>query len=503
MNKKILSILLIMIIFFTGCTTGAINGKIADRKVDTDTVIVGGGIAGLTSAFFLDKGGKDFILLEKEEVVGGKAINGKKDGLYYAKGTEYIGYPEDNLKVMIDDLGINLLEIPSPMDIHVDNGRKYYGDIGNVLHLVENSSVEEFNEFVGQVLEIYDEYEELPYFDDESSIADLDKLTAGEWFRENDYSQVYYDTYNVTSKGLFGATLEEVSALNVIPEIAFDFIGQVEMKEEYMEELKKMNKPYKERRGSGAYTFEKGISEIPLAIYNKFKHKISLSSLVRKVEKKEDIYYTTYMDLSSNEKKVVKSNNVILAVPSPIVPLLAKDLLTEDQINSLEKIPYASYITLALFTDEYVVNEAFDIAVADGYFFTDIYDSTWVQREYDESVRNEKSSVLSFYIAPESCYSKKIIDMDDEAIIKRVYEDSAIVPGLENIKKYVTGYDIYRIKYAYPVMVPGAYERIQKLHDEMQGSLQLAGDYMVYPTLEGAVESGIIAAKKILLNRDK
>lgn len=43
---------------------------------------------------------------------------------------------------MIESLNINLVEIPSPMDIHYAD-KKYYGDVGLALHLIEESSIDE------------------------------------------------------------------------------------------------------------------------------------------------------------------------------------------------------------------------------------------------------------------------------------------------------------------------------------------------------------------------
>lgn len=213
MKIRILSLAFVLVILVSGCSAFLKTNYVEKTEVvDTDTIIIGGGLTGLTSAYYLNDHKKDFILLEKEEVVGGKAVTGEKDRFYYAKGTEYIGEPEGILGQMIEELGIELVEIPSPMDIHFSEGERYYGDVGLALHLIEESSVDEYNRFVEEVLAIYDEYEELPNFDPSSELARLDKITAAEWLEENDFSDVYYDVYNVTSKGLFGATLDVVSA---------------------------------------------------------------------------------------------------------------------------------------------------------------------------------------------------------------------------------------------------------------------------------------------------
>ncbi len=44
-------------------------------------------------------------------------------------------------------------------------------------------------------------------------------------------------------------------------------------------------------------------------------------------------------------------------------------------------------------------------------------------------------------------------------------------------------------------MRKGVYRRLTRLHDITRAPLTLAGDYMVYPTLEAAADSGVMAAE--------
>ncbi|WP_157774670.1 FAD-dependent oxidoreductase [Aeromonas sp. CA23] len=78
-----------------------------------DILIIGGGISGLTAGYFLKD--KDFILLERNDVVGGRATSGNYKQFSYAKGTEYLGEPDDILTSMVSQLGLDLKEIPSPI----------------------------------------------------------------------------------------------------------------------------------------------------------------------------------------------------------------------------------------------------------------------------------------------------------------------------------------------------------------------------------------------------
>ncbi|WP_036720664.1 phytoene desaturase family protein [Paenibacillus harenae] len=52
-----------------------------------DVAIVGGGIAGLTAALYLAKGGKKVVVLELQDQLGGRAITNKKNGVSFNLGS--------------------------------------------------------------------------------------------------------------------------------------------------------------------------------------------------------------------------------------------------------------------------------------------------------------------------------------------------------------------------------------------------------------------------------
>ncbi|HWO54372.1 MAG TPA: FAD-dependent oxidoreductase [Paenibacillus cookii] len=51
-----------------------------------DVAIIGGGVAGLTAAVYAAKAGKQTVLIEKQERLGGRAITNKKNGAYFNLG---------------------------------------------------------------------------------------------------------------------------------------------------------------------------------------------------------------------------------------------------------------------------------------------------------------------------------------------------------------------------------------------------------------------------------
>lgn len=81
--------------------------------IEKDIVVVGAGLTGLTTSFYLKKGNADFIVIEKNDKVGGVIQTEKKDGYVLETGpnTGVVGHPE--VAELFEDLE-NLCEIDLP-----------------------------------------------------------------------------------------------------------------------------------------------------------------------------------------------------------------------------------------------------------------------------------------------------------------------------------------------------------------------------------------------------
>lgn len=456
-------------------------------------VIVGAGISGLTSGYYLKD--KDIVILEKQNSVGGRTISGVRNNFSYAKGTEYLGLPEDHLAEMLTGLGLTPKEIPSPMDAYFDGTNFYYGSGGLHRYFVKNSSNTEYKNFVQLLLNAYSNYDEIPNTVYDAQAQAFDNMTAKQWFANNGISDLYSKKYNVASRGLFGASLDDISALSFIPEASFDYDTtdlydltpedlSITPEEEYANALAEK---------SGSYTFPKGLTEITNKIAEVLGSKIRLNSNVSSVTKQGDQYIITYKD-ASNNNVTLTSDAIVLAVPAPIALMIAPTVFSQEQANVINQIKFSSYATVALFSDTPIFDKAFDLAVPDTYFFTDIYDSTWVQKFYGGK-KASTDNIMSVYIAPQTYTDHSLDTMSDQDLINSVYTDlNKVFPGASS---KITGYDIQRFPYAYPVMTLGAYNRLLQFDDLNKGSLVLAGDGMIYPTFESAVESGYLASQRI------
>ncbi len=453
-------------------------------EAEYDALVIGAGIAGLTAAYHLR--GHHIRVLERADRVGGRTLSGTHEGYTYAKGTEYLGEPEGTLAKIIADLGVQMVEIPSPMDAHFHNGEFYWGGDGIALSYIQEIGLREYNRFMKTMQGAYAEYDDLPETDFDSELARLDDITAREWFNSIGVPEALQSAYNVTAKGLFGATLDEISALSAIPEIAFDF-EDAEAIEDVEEDLE--NTPNQKGEHSESYSCVTGITEITDAIAEELGERIALGAQVTQITRAGEQYIVTYED--EDGLHTLAAGVVILAIPAEIALRIAASVLSAEQKKIMGQIAYAAYLTVALFSDEPIFDKAFDLAAPEGYFFTDVYDATWIQRHYEDE---GDAGIITVYIAPQSYKDRSLLDLSEDEILNRVYESlERIFP---NAREKVSGYDIQRFPYAYPVFTPGAYQRIARLHEITSGSLLLAGDYMIYPTFEAAAESGALAAEK-------
>ncbi len=481
------------IIIFTLITLlGYSIGLHADEDRTYDIVITGGGISGMTAAYYAKD--YDIKVLEKRSAVGGRAFSLPHKGFVYACGAEYLGKLYGPLKKITRELKLTVREIPYPMDVYFDNGSFYYGEMGRALLADKKTGLAAFKKFAGTIQKTYKAYADVPELDMNSPIARLDTISAYDWFKENQFPDFFIKKYNATFKGLFGANIHDISALSSLTEIAFDY-ENVNLENEFSdpEDLENDDTPGKYK--TSAFSFDAGIAEIPRAVAARLGDKVMVNAHVTQIEKKEDLFLTTFRN-TAGKHYTLRSDSVILATPAPVTLEIAGQVLSPEQRQILAQVEYAPFITLALYSSVPIFTKGFDLAVPDNMFFTDIYDATWIPRFYNNELKNLNTYITTVYIAPATYRDRSILDLSDKEILSRTYSDmEKIFPG---VKYKIEGHKIFRFKYGYPVMSKGAYRRLTRLHSITRAPLTLAGDYMIYPTLEAAADSGVMAAEKTM-----
>ena len=90
-----------------------------------DTIIVGGGIAGLFLAYKLKDSKQDILLLEKEKEFGGRIHTMYKTDYHYECGAARISNKHHKIMTLIHELGLEdqLIKLPKDIDIIIHNKR--------------------------------------------------------------------------------------------------------------------------------------------------------------------------------------------------------------------------------------------------------------------------------------------------------------------------------------------------------------------------------------------
>ncbi|PLX12399.1 MAG: NAD(P)/FAD-dependent oxidoreductase [Marinilabiliales bacterium] len=102
------------------------------------TIVVGGGIAGLTAAAYVARENKNVLLIEKNEKCGGLVSSFKHKGFQFEAGVRAL---EDAgiIFPMLDDLGIELDFVDSPVSVGIEQ---------DVLHIKDRDSIKDYEQLL-------------------------------------------------------------------------------------------------------------------------------------------------------------------------------------------------------------------------------------------------------------------------------------------------------------------------------------------------------------------
>lgn len=111
------------------------------QRIDTDVVIVGAGAAGLTAATELVKAGRDVVVLEARDRVGGRLHTDVIDGAMLEVGGQWVSPDQDALIETLDELGLETYpRYREGVNVYIGPDgevKKFEGDIFPVLPATE------------------------------------------------------------------------------------------------------------------------------------------------------------------------------------------------------------------------------------------------------------------------------------------------------------------------------------------------------------------------------
>ena len=185
------------------------------ERQDTDVVVVGAGLAGLAAARELRSAGRDVVVLEARDRVGGRTLNEPiGDGKVVEIGAQWVGPTQDRVLRLIRELGLETFPTyVAGESIFERGGRlaRYSGTIprANPVGLLEvGITLKRLNAMAARVPP------EAPWRAPKARRWDAE--TFATWARRNVRTEVARDLLRLAIIGVWAAEPEDVSLLHVL-----------------------------------------------------------------------------------------------------------------------------------------------------------------------------------------------------------------------------------------------------------------------------------------------
>jgi monoamine oxidase len=455
-----------------------------------DVVVVGAGLAGLTSARDLLAGGKTVMVLEARDRVGGKVHNAKlKNGGVTEVGAEFVGPTQDKVLQMISDLGLKTFKTYNEGNsiLWRNNTRLVYVPDPR-LHGAPPVAIEALDQIQGaqQLLNNWTAEIDVNAPWNDAKAAEWDKMTFDDFISTNAPHPDARLVLTSACKGIFAAEPREISLLYAIAYVAS---GGNETTKGTLESTIAVQNGAQESRVEG------GTGLIPERLAEKVgaKH-ITLNAVVSSIKKTPTGYCIESRAGSFQAKQVV------VAMPPPLQkrikfsPALPK--AHQNLINGL-KLP-AIGKGIAVYNAPFwrTSNETLDGQV--------VSDQGSVKVTFDSSDSNGKfGAILGFILGDEMRALDKISAKEAENLITSDYVRYYGSQAANTTEFVLQRWDLEEFSKGGPVAIapPGVFLENGHALRESFGGIHFAGtETSVYWTgyMDGAIRSGERVAREIL-----
>jgi protoporphyrinogen oxidase len=452
------------------------------HAVNTETVIIGGGTAGMAAAWKLKKAGREFLLLENEPVIGGVMHNPVPhwQSIPYSLGSTYFYRYNDVYREFYNDIGVRPIETGE--DALYFGNNEIIVDWWNPRNInslpISTTDKDAFKKFRDTLLAI-----PIPSYPLSSASKDMmhqyDSISGYE-FVNRFGSDVLSNLLDMYSRSVLGGSLKQINAYSLLNFYSLEFGDAYQIP---------------------CYTFPGGLGEIAQKTFSYLgTDQIRLNALVLNVENTSDkVAIVHYIDTVTGESHSVKAKNVIIATQKQIAKHIVKDLPSE-QHKAMDQIHYAPYITIALCCNEQMFSKrAFDFWINDNEKrFTDIIDVS----SSDAANGNPDHKTGKFIYMLSSCRPEnERMNLQDEKWLVEFAQKAA-----NAVNEHVPGAlgkieEMHVFAWGHSMVIPtvGSHENIYPIHAQSCGNIHFANsDNDLAPGIENAMEWGFETAGRCI-----
>ncbi|WP_427116755.1 flavin monoamine oxidase family protein [Pseudarthrobacter scleromae] len=292
-----------------------------------DVIIVGGGAAGLGTAYYLRDTGMDVLILESSQDIGGRSHTVQLAGTSANSGAMFV-YKGTKSEELVHELGIETVPfLPETYGIHV-NGKTVVADTNEDVVAGLNLAESEKTELIKFIDTSLTEYQD--YVNHRTSTGELDKL-SGETVAER-IADLPPAVRDIIATAIRGGAVGDPA--NLSAKYAMRYFAS-----------------YLAREKNNRLFALEGMQAIPRAILKRLPaHTVRYNTRVTGVAllEKDGVHEVTVQGERGAEKLTAK--HVVLAVPAPVVPDIVGNL-PEWKKSALNKVASPGSTTLNIVAD--------------------------------------------------------------------------------------------------------------------------------------------------------
>lgn len=458
-------------------------------------VIVGGGIAGLASAFYLQKMilenhlPIEIQLIESSHRLGGKLQTVRRDGYTIERGPDSFLAKKTSIIRLAKEVGMEGQLVPNATG-------KSYVLVDDKLHAMPGGSImgipTEIGPFITTGLfSVPGKLRAAADFILPRSESEKDQ-SLGQFFRRRLGDEVVENLIEPLLSGIYAGDIDQLSLMSTFPQF-------YEVEQKYRSLIIGMKrttpshpkqKDAMDKKKGGFLTFRTGLQSFVEAIEARLNPKIILKGhRVDKIIKSEHDY-----EVLLNNGESIKADTIIAATPHQITQSIFSDYRFFAPFKS---VPSTSVATVALAFPEEAIKNDID---GTGYVVSrnsdySITACTWTHKKWEHSTPKGKV-LLRCYVGRAG--DETIVDLSDDQIIKIVLDD---LKRTMNITLNPDFSIVSRWKKSMPQYTVGHKQRLAKIQEQMKKELPgvfLAGASYGGVGVPDCIDQGEAAVQNVL-----
>ncbi|MBI5289213.1 MAG: FAD-dependent oxidoreductase [Chloroflexi bacterium] len=424
-------------------------------------IVVGGGIAGLTAAYTLQKDGFDVEVLERNDEPGGRMRSERHGDFVVDRGAQFIASSYRNMRALVDELGLKaqVRRLKTGRGATLRNGRfvrSNYAGLKAILRARDLSWGSRVR-LPGILFELRRNKRLLDFYAIEKA-APLDDATAHDWALRRYGREVLNYIIEPPFASTFTVLPENLSRAFVLATIDYMF------------------------GGFRLSAFQGGNGLLTRTLASKLRVRTS-------VEASGITHTADDVSVRLGTGETLTADAVVVATPGNHVARLCETLTAEER-RFFDSVRYASSIICFVMTS--------DTEADPGIYGLGIGRTEGV-RLYGMAMENPKEGAVPagktmFNCALSEAYAAELMHKSDDEVAAATLEELSKLPlrGLDKTERVV----VHRWPELVPQFYHGYIRSLAAFKDRRERSDRIffAGDYLVGPYTEAAVTSGLRAA---------